>query len=107
MAFITDDKRPLVVEGIAVVCEFSDVFLDEVPCLPPVKEIDFTIELVPGTAPISKAPYHMASGELRESKVQLQDILDNGFIRPNVSLWGAPMLFVKKNDGSLRMRIKY
>ncbi|KAA0056645.1 ty3-gypsy retrotransposon protein [Cucumis melo var. makuwa] len=75
--------------------------------LPPPREIDFVIELEPDTAPISKAPYRMAPVELKELKVQLQELLDKGFIRPSVSPWGAPVLFVKKKDGSMRLCIDY
>lgn len=89
-----------------MVCEFPDVFPNEILDLPSVREIDFMIELVPGIAPISKAHYRMVLAELRELKEQLQELLDKGFIRPSVSPWGAPMLFVKK-DGSLRMCIDY
>ena len=81
-------------EGIPVVREFPDVFPEEIPGLPPIREIDFKIELVPGTAPISIAPYRMAPAELGELKIQLQDLLEKGFIRPSISPWGAPVLFV-------------
>ena len=83
------------------------MFLDEVQVLPPAMEVDFTIELVPGIAPISKAPYRMAPSELYEMKKQIHDLLDKGFIKPTVSPWGAPVLFVKKKDGTLRMYIDY
>ncbi|GJX78838.1 putative reverse transcriptase domain-containing protein [Tanacetum coccineum] len=76
-------------------------------CLPPEREVEFTIELVPGSEPISKAPYCMAPLELQELKEQLQELLDRGFIRPSVSPWGAPVLFVKKKDGSMRLCIDY
>jgi hypothetical protein len=75
--------------------------------LPPDREIEFTIELMPGTQPIHKAPYRMAPTELKELKEQLQDLLDRGFIQPSVSPWGAPVLFVKKKDGSMRLCIDY
>ena len=75
--------------------------------MPPTREIDFTIELLPGTTPISIAPYRMAPAELGELKTQLQDLLDKGFVRPSVSPWGAPVLFVKKKDNSMRMCIDY
>ena len=75
--------------------------------MPPKREIDFTIDLVPGTAPISKAPYRMAPAEMGELKEQLQDLLDKGYIRPSASPWGAPVLFVKKKDGGLRLCIDY
>ncbi|TYK23903.1 ty3-gypsy retrotransposon protein [Cucumis melo var. makuwa] len=90
-----------------VVREYPDVFPDELPGLPPPREIDFTIELESGTASISRAPYRMAPAELKELKVQLQELLDKGFIRPSVSPWGAPVLFVKKKDGSMRLCIDY
>ncbi|RVW32567.1 Transposon Ty3-I Gag-Pol polyprotein [Vitis vinifera] len=76
-------------------------------CLPPEREVEFTIDLVPGTGPMSKAPYRMAPVELKELKVQLQELLDKGFIRPSVSPWGAPVLYVKKKDGSMRLCIDY
>ena len=69
--------------------------------------MEFTIDLALGIAPISKAPYRMAPLELKELKIQLQELLDKGFIRPSVSPWGAPILFVKKNDGSMRLCIDY
>ena len=75
--------------------------------LPPKREIEFAIYLIPGSEPISKAPYRMAPAELKELKVQLQELLDMGFIRPSYSPWGAPVLFVKKNEGTLRMCIDY
>ena len=90
-----------------VVNEYLDVFPEELPGLPPERELEFSIDLLPGTAPISKAPYRMAPVELQELKVQLKEMLDKGFIRPSVSPWGAPVLFVKKKDGSLRLCIDY
>ncbi|KAL0537323.1 hypothetical protein IC582_026300 [Cucumis melo] len=90
-----------------VVRDYPDVFLEELPGLPPHREVEFSIELEPGTVPISRAPYRMAPAELKELKVQLQELLDKGFIRPSVSPWGAPVLFVKKKDGSMRLCIDY
>ena len=87
IAFITEDKRSQGVEEIPVVCEFPDVFPEEIPGLPPIREVEFTIELLPGTAPISIAPYRMASAELGELKLQLQELLSKGFIRPSFSPW--------------------
>ncbi|KAA0036176.1 gag-protease polyprotein [Cucumis melo var. makuwa] len=84
-----------------------DVFPDELPGLPPPREIDFGIELEPDTAPISRVPYRMAPAELKELKVQLQELLNKGFIRPSVSPWGALVLFVKRKDGSMRLCIDY
>ncbi|GKV34371.1 hypothetical protein SLEP1_g42748 [Rubroshorea leprosula] len=94
-------------EDIPVVREFPDVFPEDLPGLPPDREVEFAIDLVPGTGPVSKAPYRMAPAELKELKVQLEELLEKGFIRPSVSPWGAPMLFVKKKDGSMRLCIDY
>ena len=94
-------------ESVPIVRDFSDVFPDELPGLPQVREMDFQIEVLPGTAPLSKAPYRMAPAELSELKSQLQGLLDLGFIRPSVSPWGAPVLFVRKKDGSMRLCIDY
>ena len=91
---------------IPVAREFPQVF-QEVPGLPPDREIEFTIELVPGTTPISKTPYRMAPAELTELKTQLQELLDKGLIQPSVSPWGIPVLFVKKKDGNMRLSIDY
>ncbi|KAL0556882.1 hypothetical protein IC582_005399 [Cucumis melo] len=90
-----------------VVRDYPDVFPEELPGLPPHREVEFAIELEPGTVPISRAPYRMAPAELKELKVQLQELLDKGFIRPSVSPWGAPVLFVKKKDESMRLCIDY
>nr|GFA88493.1 putative reverse transcriptase domain-containing protein [Tanacetum cinerariifolium] len=90
-----------------IVSEFPDVFPDELPGIPPVREVEFNIELIPGAEPISKAPYRMAPVELKELKDQLQELLERGFIRPSVSPWGALVLFVKKKDGSMRLCIDY
>ena len=75
--------------------------------LAPDREIEFNIDLLPGTNPISIAPYRMAPTKLKELKEQLQELLDKGFIRPSSSPWGAPVLFVKKKDGTMRMCIDY
>ena len=93
--------------GVPIVCEFSDVFPDELPGLPPDREIEFCIDVVPGTTPISIPPYRMAPAELKELKEQLQELLIQGFIRPSISPWGAPVLFVKKKDGTLRLCVDY
>ncbi|KAA0031864.1 ty3-gypsy retrotransposon protein [Cucumis melo var. makuwa] len=90
-----------------VVSDYPDVLSEELPGLPPHREIEFAIELEPGTIPISRAPYRMAPAELKELKVQLQKLLDKGFIRPSVSPFGAVVLFVKKKDGSMRLCIDY
>ena len=83
------------------VCEYEDVFSDELPELPPQRVVDFCIELLPGTLPISMTPHRMAPVELQELKVQLQELLDKGFIRQSTSPWGAPVLFANKKDKTL------
>ena len=95
------------VDNVPIACEFPDVFPEELPGLPPDREIEFCIDVAPGTALISLPPYRMAPTELKELKEQLQDLLDKGFVRPSTSPWGAPVLFVKKKDGSLRLCIDY
>ncbi|XP_052187706.1 uncharacterized protein LOC127798285 [Diospyros lotus] len=100
-------KKSLKLESVGVVNEYPEVFPEELPGLPPQREIEFSIDLIPGTQPISIPPYKMAPAEMRELKEQLQDLTDKGFIRPSVSPWGAPILFVKKKDGTLRMCTDY
>eukprot|EP00253_Pinus_taeda_P020164 PITA_20164 len=99
--------KSISLHGIPVIQEFTDVFPEEIPGLPPRRNIDFTIELIPEAAPVSRAPYRMSTPELTELKMQLQELLDKEYIRPSVSPWGAPVLFVKKKDGTLRMCIDY
>lgn len=95
------------IQDVPVVNEFLEVFPEDLLGLPPDRELEFEIELMPGTTPISKTPYRMAPVELKELKVQLQELLDKGFIRPSFSPWGAPVLFVKKKDGTMRLCIDY
>ena len=83
--------------------EFPDVFPEELPGLPPEGEVDMSIEIVQGTTPISKAPYRMDPTKLKELKTQLQELLDKGFVLPSVLPLGAPILFVKKKDDTLRL----
>ena len=90
-----------------VVCKYVDVFLDELPGLPPRRVVDFDIELHPGTLPISMTPHRMAPVELQELRVQLQELLDKGFIRPSTSPWGASVLVAKKRGKTLRLCIGY
>lgn len=89
-------------EGIPVAAEYTDVF-EPLRGPPPHRSNAFTIELEPGTAPVSKAPYRLAPAEMAELKKQLEDLVEKGFIRPSSSPWGAPVLFVKKKDGSMRL----
>ena len=94
-------------EKISTVREFLDVFPEELPGIPLEREVDLSKGIVPGTTPMSRAPYRMAPTELKKLKGQLQELMDKGFIRPGVSPWGAHVLFVKKKDGTLRMSIDY
>ena len=108
LALTLDSKRgQIYLERIPVVREFPNVFLEELPGIPLEREVDLSIEIVPRTVPMFRAPYRMAPMELKELKSRLQELLDKGFIRPSVSPWGAPILFVKKKDGMLRMCIDY
>ncbi|XP_070041576.1 uncharacterized protein [Nicotiana tomentosiformis] len=88
-------------DSVPIVHAFPEVFLADLQGMPPDRDIDFCIDLAPGTHPISILSYCMAVPKLKELKEQLQDLLDQGFIRPSVSPWGAPVLFVKKKDGSM------
>jgi hypothetical protein len=97
----------LPLKKIPVVCEYADVFPNELPGMPPDRDIEFAIELQPGTTPISKRPYRMPPTELAEMKKQLQQLLDKGFICPSTLPWGCLALFVKKKDESLRLCIDY
>ncbi|GJS56910.1 putative reverse transcriptase domain-containing protein [Tanacetum coccineum] len=99
-----DEKR---LEDIPVVKEFSDVFLEDLAGLPPVRQVEFQINLIPRAAPVARTPYRLAPSEMQELSNQLQELADRGFIRPSTSPWGAPILFVKKKDGSFRMCIDY
>ena len=94
-------------EGVPVVNEYPDVFPEKLPGMPPDRDIEFVIELIPGTSPIAKRPYRMAASELAELKKQLEELQRSGFIRPSSSPWGAPVLFVKKKDGSMRLCVDY
>ncbi|KAJ9544243.1 hypothetical protein OSB04_023950 [Centaurea solstitialis] len=100
-------EKKLSVAEVPVVSEFLDVFPEDLPGLPPDRQIEFGIDLVPGAAPIARAPYRLAPPELQELSEQLQELSGKGFIRPSSSPWGAPILFVKKKDGSHRMCIDY
>ena len=90
-----------------VVCEYVDVFPDELPGLPPHRDVDFDIELHPGISPISMTPHRMAPVELQELRVQLKELLDKRFIRPSTSPWGALVLIAKKKGKTLRLCIDY
>ncbi|GKB15101.1 reverse transcriptase domain-containing protein [Tanacetum coccineum] len=95
------------IEDVPVVRDFTDVFPEDFPGLPPTRQVEFHIELIPGAAPVARAPYRLAPAEMKELAEQLKELSDKGFIRPSSSSWGAPDLFVKKKDGSFRMCIDY
>ncbi|GJS32166.1 reverse transcriptase domain-containing protein [Tanacetum coccineum] len=95
------------IEDVPVVRDFPEVFPEDLPGLPPTRQVEFHIELIPGAAPVTRAPYRLAPAEMKELAEQLKELSDKGFIRPSSSPWGAPILFVKKKDGSFRMCIDY
>ncbi|GKB50662.1 hypothetical protein Tco_0901415 [Tanacetum coccineum] len=95
----SDEKR---LEDIPVVREFPEVFPENLPGLPPARQVEFQIDLFPGATPVARAPYKLALSEMQELSNQLQDLADRGFIRPSTLPWGAPFLFVKKKDGSFK-----
>ncbi|GJU12449.1 putative reverse transcriptase domain-containing protein, partial [Tanacetum coccineum] len=101
---IRGDKR---LEDILVVREFLEIFPEDLSGLPPVRQVEFQIDLIPRAAPVARAPYRLAPSEMQELSNQLQELADRGFIGPSTSPWGAPVLFVKKKDGSFRMCIDY
>ncbi|KAI3792869.1 hypothetical protein L2E82_06760 [Cichorium intybus] len=98
-------KKKKEINDVPVVCEYPDVFPDDLPGLPPDRQVKFSIDLVP--AQVARAPYRLAPSEMKEMVSQLQELLNKSFIRPSSSPWGAPVLFVKKKDGSMRMCIDY
>ena len=108
LAHLRDDTSQVPsIESVSIVREFLDVFPADLPGMPLDRDIDFCIDLEPGTHPISIPPYRMAPAELRELKAQLQELIGKGFIRPSASPWGDPVLFVKKKDGSFWICIDY
>ncbi|GJU34558.1 putative reverse transcriptase domain-containing protein [Tanacetum coccineum] len=92
---------------VPIVRDFPEVFPEDLPGLPPTRPVEFQIDLIPGAAPVARAPYRLAPSEMKELSEQLQELSDKGFIRPSSSPWGAPVLFIKKKDGSFRMCIDY
>ena len=99
------EKKAMV--ELPIVCDFPEVFPEDVSDLPPEREVEFSIDLVPGASPVSMSPYRMSASELKELKSQLEDLLEKKFIRPSVSPWGAPVLLVKKKEGSMRLCVDY
>ncbi|GKC73492.1 putative reverse transcriptase domain-containing protein [Tanacetum coccineum] len=104
---IEDKSEKKRLEDVPIVQDFPEVFPEDLPGLPPTRKVQFQIDLVPGAAPVARAPYRLAPSEMKELSEQLKELSDKGFIRPSSSPWGAPVLFVKKKDGSFRMCIDY
>ncbi|KAI3815765.1 hypothetical protein L1987_15446 [Smallanthus sonchifolius] len=108
LAYVIDDRMKMnELKNVPVVCNFSEVFPGDLPGLPPDREIEFQIDLLPGAEPVAKAPYQLAPSEMKELMSQLEELTEKGIIRPSISPWGAPVLFVKKKDGSMRLCIDY
>ncbi|GKF08563.1 hypothetical protein Tco_0042787, partial [Tanacetum coccineum] len=104
----TEDKSEKKrLEDISIVRDFHDVFPKDLPGLPPTRQVEFQINLIPGAAPVARAPYRLAPFEMKELSEQLKELSNKGFIRPSSSPWGAPVVFVKKKDGSFQMCIDY
>nr|AAM08795.1 Putative retroelement [Oryza sativa Japonica Group]AAP52970.1 retrotransposon protein, putative, Ty3-gypsy subclass [Oryza sativa Japonica Group] len=103
----TVEKNLRKLEDIPIVCEYPEVFPEDLTTMPPKREIEFRIDLAPGTAPIYKRPYRMAANELAEVKKQVDEQLQKGYIRPSTSPWGAPVIFVEKKDKTKRMCVDY
>ncbi|GJT97275.1 putative reverse transcriptase domain-containing protein [Tanacetum coccineum] len=108
VAHVTEKKsKEKRLEDVPVIRDFPEVFLGDLAGLSPPRQVEFQIDLVPGAAPVARAPYHLAPSEMKELSVKLQELLEKGFILLSSSPWGAPVLFVKKKDGSFRMCIDY
>ncbi|KAI3807806.1 hypothetical protein L1987_23740 [Smallanthus sonchifolius] len=104
---IEECKEAKELNDVPVVREYPEVFPEDFPGIPPDREIEFRIDLVPDAQPVAKAPYRLTPVEMKELMAQLDELLEKGFIQPSISSWGAPVLFVKKKDGSMRMCIDY
>ncbi|GJX99175.1 hypothetical protein Tco_0356194 [Tanacetum coccineum] len=105
LACIKADEKKL--DDIRIVQDFPEVFPDDLLSLPHVREVEFRIYLIPGASPVVRSPYRLTPLEMLELSNQLKELQEKGFIRPSHSPWGAPVLFVKKKDGSMRMCIDY
>nr|GFB23793.1 putative reverse transcriptase domain-containing protein [Tanacetum cinerariifolium] len=104
---VEDKSEKKRLEDVPIFRNFPEVFPEDLPGLPPTRPVEFQIDLVPGAAPVARAPYRLAPSEMKELAEQLKELSDKGFIRPSSSPWGAPVLFIKKKDGSFRMCIDY
>nr|GEV73794.1 putative reverse transcriptase domain-containing protein [Tanacetum cinerariifolium] len=100
----SQEKR---LKDVPMVQDYPDVFPEDLSGIPPTRQLEFQIDLIPGPAPVARAPYRLAPSEMKELSDQLKELFEKGFIRPSSSPWGAPVLFVKNNDGSFRMCIDY
>ncbi|KAI3695636.1 hypothetical protein L1987_78635 [Smallanthus sonchifolius] len=107
LAHVVEKSEEKKLQDIPIIRDFPKVFPDDLHGLPPTLQVEFRIDLLPGANPIAKSPYRLAPSEMQELSSQLQELMDKGFIRPSFSPWGAPVLFVKKKDGSFRMCIDY
>nr|GFA05740.1 putative reverse transcriptase domain-containing protein [Tanacetum cinerariifolium] len=94
-------------QDVSMICNFPEVFPDDLPGLPPPRQVEFKIKLILDAAPVARAPYHLALFKLKELSDQMKELSEKGFICPSSSPWGAPVLFVKKKDGSFRMCVDY
>ncbi|GKE18039.1 putative reverse transcriptase domain-containing protein [Tanacetum coccineum] len=104
---VEDKSEKKQLEEVPIVRDFPEVFPEDLPGLPPTRQVEFQIDLVPGAAPVARAPYRLAPFEMKELSEQLKELSDKGFIRPSSLHWGAPVLFVKKKGGSFWMCIDY
>nr|GFC99387.1 putative reverse transcriptase domain-containing protein [Tanacetum cinerariifolium] len=104
---VEDESEKKRLKDVPIVRNFLEVFPEDLPGLPPTRPVEFQIDLVPGAAPVARAPYRLAPSEMKELAEQLKELSDKGFIRPSFSPWGALVLFIKKKDGSFRMCIDY
>ncbi|GJX24017.1 putative reverse transcriptase domain-containing protein, partial [Tanacetum coccineum] len=102
-----DKSKEKQLKDVPIVQDLSEVFPEDLPGLPLAQPVEFQIDLIPGAAPVARAPYRLAPSEMKKLSEQLHELSDKGFIRPSSSPWGAPVLFVKKKDGSFRMCIDY
>ncbi|GJV51001.1 putative reverse transcriptase domain-containing protein [Tanacetum coccineum] len=102
-----DKSKGKRLEDVPIVRDFPEVFPEDLPGIPPAQQVEFQIDLVPGSTPVARAPYRLAPSKMKELVEQLQELSENGFIKPSSSTWGALVLFVKKKDGSFRMCIDY
>jgi hypothetical protein len=92
---IEKKSKEVKIQDIPIVRDHPEVFPEDLPGLPPTRQVEFRIDLIPGAAPVAKASYRLAPSEMQELSSQLEELLDKGFIKPSFSPWGAPVLFVK------------